>query len=106
MPRSSRSTPPSCRSTSPALRSHWPASSRRGRLVASTDPALVAEAENVVVVIGTPVDEHLNPDPEAIPRALADCAQHFVDGQLMVLRSTVFPGVTALVEQMVRNSAG
>jgi len=73
-----------------------------GRLVASTDPALVAEAENVVVVIGTPVDEHLNPDPEAIPRALADCADHFVDGQLMVLRSTVFPGVTALVEQMVK----
>jgi UDP-N-acetyl-D-mannosaminuronic acid dehydrogenase len=72
-----------------------------GRLVASTDPALVATAENVVVVIGTPVDEHLNPDPEAIPRALADCARHFVDGQLMVLRSTVFPGVTALVEQMV-----
>jgi UDP-N-acetyl-D-mannosaminuronic acid dehydrogenase len=72
-----------------------------GRLVASTDPALVAAAENVVVVIGTPVDEHLNPDPEAIPRALADCAKHFTDGQLMVLRSTVFPGVTALVEQMV-----
>jgi UDP-N-acetyl-D-mannosaminuronic acid dehydrogenase len=73
-----------------------------GQLVASTDPALVAEAENVVVVIGTPVDEHLNPDPEAIPRALADCAKHFVDGQLMVLRSTVFPGVTALVERMVQ----
>jgi len=72
-----------------------------GTLVASTDPALVREAENVVVVIGTPVDEHLNPDPEAIPRALADCLQHFVDGQLMVLRSTVFPGVTALVERMV-----
>ncbi len=72
-----------------------------GRLVASTDPALVAEAENVVVVIGTPVDEHLNPDPDAIPRALTDCAEHFVDGQLMVLRSTVFPGVTALVERML-----
>src|SRR6266498_2930851 len=48
-----------------------------------------------------PVDQHLNPDPEAIPRALADCARYFVDGQLMVLRSTVFPGVTALVEGMV-----
>ncbi len=74
---------------------------RSGMLVASTDPALVGAAENVVVVIGTPVDQHLNPDPEAIPRALADCARYFVDGQLMVLRSTVFPGVTALVEGMV-----
>ncbi|HET8605066.1 MAG TPA: nucleotide sugar dehydrogenase [Marmoricola sp.] len=71
------------------------------RLRASTDPAVVGEAEHVVVVIGTPVDEHLNPDPQAIPRALDACADHLRDGQLLVLRSTVFPGVTRLVEQMM-----
>jgi UDP-N-acetyl-D-mannosaminuronic acid dehydrogenase len=70
-------------------------------LRASTDPSVVAEAENVVVVIGTPVDEHLNPDPQAIPRALEACAEFFRDGQLLVLRSTVFPGVTGLVERMI-----
>ena len=72
-----------------------------GHLVASTDPAVVGEAETVIVVIGTPVDEHLNPDPQAIPRALEMCNKHFRDGQLLVLRSTVYPGVTALVESMV-----
>ena len=71
-------------------------------LRATTDPAVVAEAENVVIVIGTPVDEHLNPDPQAIPRALEVCAEFFRDGQLLVLRSTVFPGVTSLVERMIR----
>jgi UDP-N-acetyl-D-mannosaminuronic acid dehydrogenase len=70
-------------------------------LRATTDPAVVGEAESVVIVIGTPVDEHLNPDPQAIPRALEVCAEHFRDGQLLVLRSTVFPGVTGLVERMV-----
>ena len=70
-------------------------------LRASTDPSVVAQAENVVVVIGTPVDEHLNPDPQAIPRALEGCAEYFRDGQLLVLRSTVFPGVTGLVERMI-----
>jgi UDP-N-acetyl-D-mannosaminuronic acid dehydrogenase len=70
-------------------------------LRATTDPAAVADAENVVIVIGTPVDEHLNPDPQAIPRALEVCAEFFRDGQLLVLRSTVFPGVTSLVERMV-----
>ncbi len=74
---------------------------RSGMLVASTDPALVSAAEMIVVVIGTPVDQHLNPDPEALPRALADCARFLVDGQLVVLRSTVFPGVTALIEAMM-----
>jgi UDP-N-acetyl-D-mannosaminuronic acid dehydrogenase len=72
-----------------------------GRLTASVDPAVVATAENVVVVIGTPVDEHLNPDPTAIPDALGACSPFFRDGQLLVLRSTVYPGVTALVEKMV-----
>jgi UDP-N-acetyl-D-mannosaminuronic acid dehydrogenase len=72
-----------------------------GRLQASADPAIVGSAENVVVVIGTPVDEHLNPNQQAIPRALSGCAPYLRDGQLLVLRSTVFPGVTALVEKMV-----
>ena len=70
-------------------------------LRATTDPSVVGEAENVVIVIGTPVDEHLNPDPQAIPRALEVCAEFFRDGQLLVLRSTVFPGVTRLVERMI-----
>ena len=72
-----------------------------GRLHASADPAVVGSAEHVVVVIGTPVDEHLNPDQNAIPKALGGCAGYLRDGQILILRSTVFPGVTALVEKMV-----
>ena len=72
-----------------------------GRLTASASAATVATGEHVVVVIGTPVDEHLNPDQQAVPRALAGCAEFLRDGQLLVLRSTVYPGVTALVEKMV-----
>jgi UDP-N-acetyl-D-mannosaminuronic acid dehydrogenase len=73
-----------------------------GMFRATAHPAVVAEAEHLIVVIGTPVDEHLNPDPRTIPRALGLCAEHFCDGQILILRSTVYPGVTALVEQMVR----
>jgi UDP-N-acetyl-D-mannosaminuronic acid dehydrogenase len=71
-----------------------------GRLSASTDPSIIANADAVVVVIGTPVDEHLNPDPHAVTRALADATEHFREGQLLVLRSTVYPGVTDGVERM------
>jgi UDP-N-acetyl-D-mannosaminuronic acid dehydrogenase len=72
-----------------------------GRLEASADPAIVGTAEHVIVVIGTPVDEHLNPDQAAIPNALGGCAQYLRDGQILILRSTVYPGVTALVEKTV-----
>ena len=73
-----------------------------GMFTASTDASVVASAENVIVVIGTPVDEHLNPDPNAIPDALEACSPYFRDEQLLILRSTVYPGVTALVERMLR----
>ncbi len=70
-----------------------------GTLRASSDPSVISEAEHVVVVIGTPVDEHLNPDARAVPDAVAALVPHLRTGQLLVLRSTVFPGVTALVER-------
>ncbi len=71
------------------------------RLRASADPAIVGTAEYVVVVIGTPVEAHLSPDEAAIPRALSRCAEYLRDGQLLIVRSTVYPGVTALVEKMI-----
>ncbi|MDP8927607.1 MAG: nucleotide sugar dehydrogenase [Actinomycetota bacterium] len=74
---------------------------KAGRLAATADPAAVGQAEHVVVVIGTPVDEHLNPDPNAIPAALGQCCSYLRDGQILILRSTVYPGVTALVERML-----
>jgi UDP-N-acetyl-D-mannosaminuronic acid dehydrogenase len=68
-----------------------------GRFDASTDPGVAGEAEVIVVVIGTPVDEHQNPDPDAVRRAVSEIADQLRDGQLLVLRSTVYPGVTRMV---------
>ena len=70
-------------------------------LSASTEEQVIGQAENVVVVIGTPVDEHLNPDPHAVPKALHDGHHHLRTGQLVILRSTVYPGVTKRVEKML-----
>jgi UDP-N-acetyl-D-mannosaminuronic acid dehydrogenase len=72
-----------------------------GRLIATSEPECVGSAECLIVVIGTPVDEHLNPDPQAVLTAIESVGQHLVDGQLLVLRSTVFPGVTRMVELLV-----
>src|SRR5919106_357776 len=72
-----------------------------GHLHATTDPDSVSDAEHVVIVVGTPVDEHLNPDLNAVRAAITDIAAHLVEGQILVLRSTVYPGVTAMVERLV-----
>ncbi len=72
-----------------------------GTLTASAEPPSVAESEHLVIVVGTPVDEHLNPDPQAVVSAIEAVADELSDGQLLVLRSTVFPGVTRLVERLI-----
>ncbi|MGD0370289.1 MAG: nucleotide sugar dehydrogenase [Candidatus Dormibacteria bacterium] len=68
-----------------------------GKLTATTDGRAVSTAEAVVVVIGTPVDRFLNPEIGAVLHAVEAEAGNLVDGQLLVLRSTVYPGVTAMV---------
>lgn len=73
----------------------------RTRLAATTDPNVISAAEHVVIVIGTPVDEHLNPDPTVVSRAVSDLRNHLRDGQFMILRSTLYPGTTALVERVL-----
>ena len=75
-----------------------------GMFDASTDPAVLSTAEHVIVVVGTPVDEHLNPDPQVVRDAIKGFAHHLRDGQVLILRSTVFPGVTRLVEQFIRST--
>jgi UDP-N-acetyl-D-mannosaminuronic acid dehydrogenase len=72
-----------------------------GTLTATADPSAVAASQYLVVVIGTPVDKHLNPDPQAVVSAIEEVADQMVDGQILVLRSTVFPGVTRMVERLV-----
>ena len=78
-----------------------PSAEHGNTLDATTDPACVSEAEHVVIVVGTPVDEHLNPEPQVVPGAVAAIADQLRDGQLLVLRSTLYPGVTRLVERLV-----
>jgi len=72
-----------------------------GRLEATLDREAVRRAEHVVVVIGTPIDEHLNPDLGAVHTAIEEIGDCLSDGQLLVLRSTVYPGVTAVVERLM-----
>jgi UDP-N-acetyl-D-mannosaminuronic acid dehydrogenase len=68
-----------------------------GRLTLTLDPAYLAEAETVIIIIGTPVDEHLNPDLRAMRHIFDEYRAQFRDGQLVILRSTVFPGMTEKV---------
>jgi UDP-N-acetyl-D-mannosaminuronic acid dehydrogenase len=70
-----------------------------GRLEMSTDGSILERTNQIVVVIGTPVDEFLGPSMTVFERAVAQISPHLRDGALVVLRSTVYPGTTAYVAQ-------
>jgi UDP-N-acetyl-D-mannosaminuronic acid dehydrogenase len=71
---------------------------KSGMLEAYATPELVSECKFVVLIVGTPVDEHLNPNFIAIHQALERCIDQLRDGQILILRSTVFPGITKHIQ--------
>ena len=70
-----------------------------GRLVFGADGSMIERTKQLVVVIGTPVDEFLGPSMTIFEKAVDQIGPHLRDGALVVLRSTVYPGTTAYVAQ-------
>ena len=66
----------------------------RKRLVFTSSPDRISTAGPVVVTIGTPVDEFFNPVRQVVRDCVDAMLHRLSDGQLIVLRSTVFPGTT------------
>jgi UDP-N-acetyl-D-mannosaminuronic acid dehydrogenase len=75
---------------------------RSGHLKLSLDPRVITDTETVIIIIGTPVDRHLNPEFEAMRDMIESYLDFFRDGQLIVLRSTVYPGTTEKLQLWFR----
>lgn len=67
---------------------------QQDRLVFTSAPADISPKGPVIVTIGTPIDEFLNPVRKVVQDCIDALLPHLADGQLLVLRSTVFPGTT------------
>ena len=64
------------------------------RLVFTNAPDGISTGGPVIVTIGTPIDEFLNPVRRVVQNCLDGMLPRLADGQLLILRSTVFPGTT------------
>ena len=73
-----------------------------GRLELSSDPAMLRRTRTVILVIGTPIDEFMNPSVRIFERVLDELTPHIQNGSLVILRSTVFPGTSETVERRLR----
>jgi len=67
---------------------------KANRLQVTTDQQAIAQHDIVVLTIGTPVDEYLDPNVRTFDRATESVMSRMRSGQGLIVRSTVFPGVT------------
>ena len=73
-----------------------------GRLELASDPSLVESTDTVILVIGTPIDEFMNPSVRIFDKVLDELMPHLKNTTMIVLRSTVFPGTSESVERRLR----
>jgi UDP-N-acetyl-D-mannosaminuronic acid dehydrogenase len=70
-----------------------------GRLELGSAPEMISRTRQLVIVIGTPVDEFLAPSMTIFEKTVDAIAPHLCDGTLIVLRSTVYPGTTQYISE-------
>src|SRR5881409_897397 len=65
-----------------------------GRYRATTDAAVLADSDVIVICVPTPLGKSKDPDISYVIAASKEAASRFHPGQLIVLESTTYPGTT------------
>lgn len=77
-----------------------------GRIRATNDCSVLAEADVVIICVPTPLDAARDPDISYIVSTAEEIAKRLRRGQLVVLESTTFPGTTEEVVLPILAASG
>lgn len=69
-----------------------------------TEHQHVSSCDAVIMTVDTPVDEYLNPKMSPVFAAIEQIKPHLRDGQVLILRSTLFPGTSEKIHGLLRAS--
>ncbi|HKP18489.1 MAG TPA: nucleotide sugar dehydrogenase [Gaiellaceae bacterium] len=72
-----------------------------GSIIATTDFAVVADTDTIVIAVPTPLSRQREPDVSFIESAARSIAPHLRKRHLVVLESTTYPGTTREVLQPI-----
>lgn len=71
-------------------------------LYCTSDSEVIRHSEFVIVVTGTPLDEHLNPRNDIVFDVLGQYFDMFQENQTLILRSTLYPTTSEKVHEYFR----
>ena len=76
----------------------------KNNLFITSDRSVIAKGKFIIISLGTPVDEHLNPEIEHFTKFFSEILEYLSDDQHIVIRSTVFPGTTEKLAQYLSSN--
>src|SRR6202453_715131 len=74
------------------------------KLTATADASCLHDSDAAIAVLGTPVDEHLNPTVTDLYHSIDEVIARMPENALLVLWSHVYPGVAQLVYERLQAS--
>ncbi len=77
-----------------------------GLFKASTDEAVLAEADAILICVPTPLDKYHHPDLSYVEATCRVLKKHLRFGQLIVLESTTYPGTTQEIMRPILEESG
>lgn len=98
-----QSTVPYCE---PSLDQYLEEAIKNKKLNASSEYNLVNDSDVIIISIGTPVDSNLNPSLEPLAGAIFDIAEFVKEGQLILFRGTISPGITNRLKLLLEDKTG
>ncbi len=75
------------------------------RFFPTTDFSCVSDSDTIILTLGTPVDEFLNPDFNQIINSFENLLPYIKKGQTLILRSTVSPGTTNYIKSLIEQKS-
>ena len=76
---------------------------KNGNIEISLDMGDISKARHVIVAIGTPVDEYLNPKTRAFLESFSNFKEYLDNSQTIIIRSTVYPHTCQQVLNILGN---
>jgi UDP-N-acetyl-D-mannosaminuronic acid dehydrogenase len=60
----------------------------------TSEKSVLSKARFIIISLGTPLDEHLNPEFSGFQKFFSEILDYLHDEQHIIIRSTIFPGTT------------
>lgn len=76
---------------------------KNGNLKISSDKSDISKSEYLIIAIGTPIDQYLNPKTREFLEAIMEIKDYINENQTIIVRSSVYPNTCEQILRILKN---